>query len=132
MKKLLLAVVAVLLQGCAVALSSYIPSFWDDNQSAKITSVRLDIDRLDCKQPQLAQVAKLRDDLHWFRLYSESKGSRQTDVLKLTEPMEATIEDWYKRVSAEGYKDNAIYCEMKKKVVSEQAARAAKAILGRF
>jgi len=115
-----------------VALSSYIPSFWDDNQSHKIISVRLDIDRLDCKTQQRPQVAKLRDDLHWFRLYSESKGSRQTDVLRLTEPMEQTIEDWYKRVSAEGYKDNPIYCEMKKKVVSEQAARAAKAVLGRF
>jgi hypothetical protein len=132
MKKLLVISVVLLLQGCAVALSSYIPSFWDDNQSAKIISVRLDVDRLDCKAQQLPQVSKLRDDLHWFRLYSESKGSRQTDVLKLTEPMEQTIEDWYKRVSAEGYKDNAIYCEMKKKVVSEQAARAAKAILGRF
>jgi hypothetical protein len=132
MKKLLLILSVTLLQGCAVALSSYIPSFWDDNQSHKIISVRLDIDRLDCKTQQRPQVAKLRDDLHWFRLYSESKGSRQTDVLRLTEPMEQTIEDWYKRVSAEGYKDNPIYCEMKKKVVSEQAARAAKAVLGRF
>jgi hypothetical protein len=131
MKKLLLLSV-MLLQGCAVALSSYIPSFWDDNQSAKIISVRMDIDRLDCKSAQAPQVARLRDDLHWFRLYSESKGSRQTDVLKLTEPMEATIEDWYKRVSTEGYRENAVYCEMKKKVVSEQAARAAKAVLGRF
>ena len=131
MKKLLVISV-VLLQGCAVALSSYIPSFWDDNQSHKIISVRLDIDRLDCKAAQAPQVSKLRDDLLWFRLYSESKGSRQTDVLKLTEPMEATIEDWYKRVSAEGYRENPIYCEMKRKVVSEQAARAAKAVLGRF
>ena len=132
MKKLLLIFSVVLLQGCAIALSSYIPSFWDDNQSAKIITVRLDIDRLDCGQPQAAQVSRLRDDLHWFRLYSESKGSRQHDVLKLTEPMEQTIEDWYKRTSAEGYRDNAIYCQMKKKVVAEQAARAAKAVLGRF
>ena len=132
MQRIFLILTVFMLQGCAVALSSYIPSFWDDNQSHKIISVRLDIDRLDCRQPQAAQVAKLRDDLHWFRLYSESKGSRQSDVLKLTEPMEQTIEDWYKRVSAEGYKENAIYCEMKRKVVAEQAARAAKAVLGRF
>ena len=132
MKTLILLFSTVMLQGCAVALSSYIPSFWDDNQSNKIISVRLDIDRLDCAKSQAAQVNKLRDDLHWFRLYSESKGSRQSDVLKLTKPMEDTIEDWYKRVSAEGYKENSIYCEMKKKVVAEQAARAAKAVLGRF
>jgi len=131
MKKLLLLSV-MLLQGCAVALSSYIPSFWDDNQSAKIITVRLAIDRLDCTSAQAPQVVRLRDDLHWFRLYSESKGSRQTDVLKLTEPMEATTEDWYKRVSAEGHRDNPIYCDLKKRVLQEQSARAARAILGRF
>ena len=46
--------------------------------------------------------------------------------------MAATAEDWYKRVSAAGYKDNAIYCDLKKKVITEQSARAAKAVLGRF
>lgn len=132
MKTLLLALSVTLLQGCAVALSSYIPSFWDDNQSHKIITVRLDIDRLDCRTQQLPQVARLRDDLHWFRLYSESKGSRQADVLRLTAPMEATIEDWYKRVSLEGHRDNPIYCDLKKRVLTEQSARAARAVLGRF
>ena len=112
----------------AVALSSYIPSFWDDNQSAKIIDLRLTIERIDCKAPQKPQVSRVRDDLEWFRLYSESKGSRQQDVLKLTQPMAETTEDWYKRVSAEGYKENAIYCELKKKVMTEQSTRAAKAV----
>jgi hypothetical protein len=132
MKKLLAILSVVMLQGCAVALSSYIPSFWDDNQSAKIVTVRLDIERVDCKAGQLAQVAKIRDDLAWFKLYSESKGSRQADVIALTTPMTATVEDWYKRVSAEGHKDNPIYCDLKKRVLQEQSQRAAKAILGRF
>ena len=131
MKKLLLLVTVFLLQGCA-GLTGLIPSFWDDNQSAKIISVRLDIERVDCKTVQLPQVAKIRDDLAWFKLYSESKGGRQADVIALTTPMTATVEDWHKRVSTEGHKDNPIYCDLKKRVLTEQSARAAKAILGRF
>jgi hypothetical protein len=131
MKKLFIIFTVFLLQGCA-GLTGMIPSFWDDNQSHKITSVRLDIERLDCKAAQRPQVAKIRDDLEWFRLYSESKGGRQRDVLALTKPMAETVEDWYKRVSLEGHKDNPIYCDLKKKVLTEQSARAAKAVLGRF
>jgi hypothetical protein len=132
MKRIFLILTVVLLQGCAVALSSYIPSFWDDNQSAKIVDITLAVERLDCSQAQAPQVAKIRDDLEWFKLYSQGKGSRQTDVLKLTEPMQATVEDWYKRVSAEGYKQNPIYCDLKRKVMIEQTQRATKAVLGRF
>ena len=131
MKKLLLIATVFLLQGCA-GLTGLIPSFWDDNQSAKIISVRLDIERVDCKTAQRPQVAKIRDDLAWFRLYSESKGGRQADVIALTTPMTETVEDWYKRVEVEGHKDNPIYCDLKKRVLQEQSARAAKAILGRF
>ena len=131
MKKLFAILSFTLLSGCA-GLTGLIPSFWDDNQSARITSVRLDIERVDCKAQQLPQVAKIRDDLAWFKLYSESKGGRQADVIALTTPMTETVEDWYKRVSTEGHKDNAIYCDLKKRVLTEQSARAAKAILGRF
>ena len=128
MKKLSVVLFLVLLQGC----STMLPSFWDDNQSARIISVRLDVERVDCKTAQLPQVAKIRDDLAWFRLYSESKGSRQADVIALTKPMSETVEDWHKRVSLEGYKDNPIYCDLKKRVLQEQSTRAAKAVLGRF
>ncbi len=133
MKTILALLTALALQGCALtAISSYIPSFWDDNQSQKIIDLRLNIERMDCKAPQLPQVSRIRDDILWFRLYSESKGSRQQDVIKLVAPMGETAEDWYKRVSAEGHKDNPIYCELKKKVMIEQSTRAAKAVLGRF
>jgi hypothetical protein len=131
MKKLSVILLAVVLSGCA-GLTGLIPSFWDDNQSHKIVSVRLDIERLDCKTAQKPQVVKIRDDLEWFRMYSDSKGGRQADVLALTKPMSDTVEDWYKRVSTEGHKDNPIYCDLKKRVLTEQSARAAKAVLGRF
>jgi len=124
-----------LLQGCAAGIAGvmgWIPSFWDDNQSHKIIDLRLTIERIDCSQPQKPQVVRIRDDLEWFRLYSESKGSRQQDVLKLTAPMAETAEEWYKRVSVEGYKENPVYCSLKKKVMTEQASRASKAVLGRF
>jgi hypothetical protein len=131
MKKLSVILLAVLLSGCA-GLTGLIPSFWDDNQSSRIVSVRLDIERLNCKAAQLPQVERIRDDLEWFRLYSDSKGGRQADVLALTKPMTETVEDWYKRVAAEGHRDNPIYCDLKKRVLQEQSARAAKAVLGRF
>ena len=131
MKKLIVIFAFTLLSGCA-GLTGLIPSFWDDNQSAKIISVRLDIERVDCKREQLPQVIKIRDDLAWFKLYSESKGGRQADVIALTTPMIATVEDWHKRVTTEGHKDNPIYCDLKKRVLQEQSQRAAKAILGRF
>jgi hypothetical protein len=131
MTKLSVILLAVLLSGCA-GLTGLIPSFWDDNQSSRIVSVRLDIERLNCKAAQLPQVERIRDDLEWFRLYSDSKGHRQRDVLALTKPMKETVEDWYKRVAAEGHRDNPIYCDLKKRVLQEQSARAAKAVLGRF
>ena len=131
MKKLFAILSFTLLSGCA-GLTGLIPSFWDDNQSARIINIRLDIERVDCKAQQLPQVAKIRDDLAWFKLYSESKGGRQADVIALTTPMTATVEDWHKRVITEGHKDNAIYCDLKKRVLQEQSQRAAKAILGRF
>ena len=131
MKKLFAILSFTLLSGCA-GLTGLIPSFWDDNQSHRIINVRLDIERVDCKSTQLPQVTKIRDDLAWFKLYSESKGGRQADVILLTKPMTETVEDWHKRVSTEGHKDNPIYCDLKKRVLQEQSARAAKAILGRF
>ena len=131
MTKLFAILSIVLLQGCA-GLTGLIPSFWDDNQSHRIISVRLDIERVDCKSTQLPQVIKIRDDLAWFKMYSESKGGRQADVILLTKPMTETVEDWYKRVAVEGHRDNPVYCDLKKRVLQEQSARAAKAILGRF
>jgi hypothetical protein len=123
MKKILItAIVSVSLTGCATV--------WDDNQSAKIVDVRASVDRLDCTQDQLPQVARIRDDLRWFELYSESKGWRQADVLRVIAPMKETVEDMYKR--AQGIQGSKTYCELKKKVMQQQAARAAEAVLGRF
>ena len=129
MKRILIITAVVLLSGCA-SVQNWIPSFWDDNQSAKITDVRLTVDRIDCDKPQLPQATQLRDQLRWFELYSVSKGSLQRDVIKLIQPIQDTTEDWYKR-SLDG-QGSVGYCNIKKKILEQQTARAAKGILGRW
>lgn len=130
MKKFLAAGLIVLtMSGCST-IKGWIPSFWDDNQSAKITDVRLSVERLDCSKDQLPQVSKIRDELTWFELYSKSKGWRQNDVLKLIGPMQETVEDMYKR--SQSQQGSKMYCELKKKVMQQQAERASQAVLGRF
>ncbi len=129
MKILIAVIVSITLSGCST-VKSWIPSFWDDNQSARIVDVRLAVDRIDCSQPQLAQAQRVRDDLRWFELYSQSKGWRQADVLRIIKPMQDTVEDWYRRsLDAQGTKG---YCEIKKKILQQQSERAAQAVLGRF
>jgi outer membrane murein-binding lipoprotein Lpp len=129
MKRLLLIAAVTLLSGCAT-VQNWIPSFWDDNQSAKITDVRLTVDRIECNRDQLAQAVQLRDQLRWFELYSVSKGALQKDVIKLVKPIQDTTEDWYKR-SLDG-QGSVGYCTIKKKILEQQTARAAKGIMGRW
>jgi hypothetical protein len=129
MKRILLIAAVVALSGCST-IQGWIPSFWDDNQSAKITDVRLTVDRIDCAKDQLAQATQLRDQLRWFELYSTSKGSLQRDVIQLVKPIQDTTEDWYKR-SLDG-QGSVGYCDIKKKILEQQTARAAKGILGRW
>jgi hypothetical protein len=131
-KSITIAVVALSLSGCSTmsTVKGWIPSFWDDNQSAKIVDVRMSVEKLDCTQDQLPQVSKIRDDLKWFELYSQSKGWRQADVLRVIKPMQETVDDMYKR--AKEQQGSKMYCELKKKVMQSQSERAAKAVLGRF
>ena len=129
MNRLIIIFALSLLTGCST-VKSWIPSFWDDNQSSRIIDVRLAVDRIDCAQPQLAQAGRIRDDLRWFELYSQSKGWRQQDVLRLIKPMQETVDDWYKRsLDQQGSRG---YCEIKKKILQQQSERAAQAVLGRF
>jgi hypothetical protein len=128
MKAVVLAL-ALTLTGCAT-VKDWVPSFSDPNQSARIIDVRQSVAQLDCKQPHVPQVKKIKDNLDWFQLYSESKGWRQNDVLKLVKPMQETVDDFYKRsLDKQG---TETYCEIKKKIMTTQADKAASAVLGRF
>jgi len=124
----LILVIALTLTGCA-SITSIVPSFWDDNQSARIIDVRLDIERVDCVNA-LPGVSRVRDHIEWFKLYSISKGQLQKDVLAVIQPMQETAEDWYTRTQ-QGSASKA-YCELKKSIMQQQAARAASSILGRW
>ena len=129
MKQLVALSLVVLLTGCA-SVKNWVPSFSDPNQSARIIDVRQSVAQLDCKQTHAPQVKKIKDNLDWFQLYSDSKGWRQNDVLRLVKPMQETVDDFYKRsVEKQG---SETYCEIKKKVMTTQAEKAASAILVRF
>ena len=129
MKNLIVALSFFMLSGCATVIS-WIPSFNDVNQSAKITDVRQAVDSLDCARPQYIQVKRIQDELRWFELYSESAGIRNQDVIRIIKPMQATVGDFARLVE---HKDGSrVYCDLKKRAMQEQAARAAKVVLGRF
>lgn len=125
MPKLSLLLV-ILLSGCATA-TNWIPSFWDDNQSAYIIDARMDIEAINCSEPQAPQVKRVADDLRRFQLYSEAKGTLQADVLRVIEPIQATVKEWSTRGEA-----SKTYCEIKKKILTQQGERASKVILGRW
>lgn len=129
MKRLAVILSLFWLSGCA-SVVGIVPSFWDDNQSAKITDARLTIERIDCGSNPQVMVAQLRDQLLWFELYSESKGSRQQDVIRVVHPIRETVEDMHKRYT-EGHASKA-YCEIKVRILRSQAQTAAEAVLGRF
>jgi hypothetical protein len=126
MKKAVLIISVLALTGCAT-VTNWIPSFWDDNQSASIINVRQKVEQIDCNKDQLGQIESVAREIRWFQMYSESKGMLQKDVLRVVEPMKATADDWVKR--GEGSKT---YCEMKKKILTEQSRKAASVILGRW
>lgn len=130
MRKIIAIIGLSLLTGCA-GIVSKIPSFWDDNQSAKIIDARLSVERIDCASDSVKlQVAQVRDQLLWFELYSESKGLRQRDVIQLIQPARETVEDMHKRLSAGAVSKG--YCDIKVRVLRSQTQRASEAILGRF
>jgi len=129
MKLAAVILISISLTGCAT-VKGWVPSFWDDNQSTKIVDVRQKVENLDCAKDQLPQITAIRADLQWFQLYSESKGWRQADVLRVIQPMQETVEDMYKR--AQGTQGSKVYCDLKKKVMQQQSKRAAEAVLGRF
>lgn len=129
MKKILALILAVTLTGCTT-IQEMVPSFWDDNQSAKAVDIRFSVETLDCSKPHLPQAEKIEMEILWFQLYGESKGWRQQDVLKLVKPLQDTVTDFVKR-SKDG-QGTETYCKLKKQIMQTQAKRAAEAVLGRF
>ena len=132
MKRLILIGLVALLQGCATFsfqnIKDQIPSFWDDNQSRSVIDIRQSVEKLNCKESHATQVKVIKDNIQWFVLYSESKGTK--DVITLVKPMESTVDDFYKRsLEKQG---TEIYCDIKKKILITQSSAVAKTVIGRF
>lgn len=130
--KIITVLALFLVQGCAQIsdLQSQVPSFWDDNQSAKITDIRVAVEEFRCEEPQLPQLQRLRSQILWFDLYSEGKGPRQDDVRRALRPLRDTVEEFYQRTQKSPGSLN--YCQIKVKILQQQAQRVSRAVLGRF
>jgi hypothetical protein len=93
-----------------------------------VIDIRQSVEKLNCKELHAPQVKVIKDNIQWFILYSDSKGTK--DVLTLVKPMESTIDDFYKRsLEKQG---TEIYCDIKKKILITQSSAVAKTVIGRF
>jgi hypothetical protein len=125
MKHFIAIVALVSLTGCANLLEM-IPSRWDNNQAKVTTDLRQSTHNFDCKADQQAQLKVVAEQIQWFDLYAESKGTK--DVAKLTATMRATVKEFQDRPQPV----SLLYCDLKKKLMAQQADIIAKTVQGRF
>lgn len=127
MKKLLLILALVSLTGCA-SIMEYIPSSWDVNQAKVITDIQLQVKHFDCKADLKPQVEQLSRDVEWFDIYAKTKPTR--DIAKLTGTITTTVAELKDRVTKGPV--SPLYCDLKKKIIQQQADILAKSVQGRF
>lgn len=124
-KKTYLLLTVLALSGCS---DLRIPSRWDYNQSMSITSIQQFTRHLDCAAPLVGQVTVLQNQIEWFQIYSETKGTK--DVQELMSTLSETTNELAARASKGDV--SAVYCNMKKKILIEQANIVGEAIQWRF
>jgi PBP1b-binding outer membrane lipoprotein LpoB len=127
MKRLLVVLAFLSLTGCA-SVMEYIPSGWDVNQAKVITDIQLQARHFDCKVELAPQVDKLAQDVEWFDIYAKTKPTR--DIAKLTGTITDTVRELQDRVKAGSV--SPLYCDLKKKIIQQQADILAKSVQGRF
>jgi len=129
MKRLLLIAVLTL-SGCSTLsdLKDQIPSFWDGNQSVVVTDMQQIARHIDCTGDVKPQLHDLFMKVEWYDLYANTKGTK--DMAKLDVVMLNTIKEFQDRV-AQG-PVSPLYCDMKKKVLIQQADIIATTVQGRF
>ena len=127
MKKLLVVFAFLSLSGCA-SIMEMIPSGWDANQSKVITDIQQQARRFDCKGDQAVQINELAKNMEWFDIYTKTKGTR--DILKLTGTMDTTIQEYQERLKQGPV--SPLYCDLKKKIIQQQADMLARSVQGRF
>jgi len=127
MKRLLLVLAFLSLTGCA-SIMEIIPSGWDVNQAKVITDIQQQAKHFDCKADLAPQVNKLAQDVEWFDIYAKTKPTR--DIAKLTGTITDTVKELQDRVAKGPV--SPLYCDLKKKIIQQQADILAKSVQGRF
>ena len=127
MKRLLLILAVVGLTGCA-SIMEKIPSRWDVNQAKVITDIQQQSRRFDCKADQKAQLNELAKSVEWFDIYAKTKPTR--DIAKLTGTMDKTIQEYQERLKTGPV--SPLYCDLKAKIIKQQADILAGSVQGRF
>jgi PBP1b-binding outer membrane lipoprotein LpoB len=128
MKKYLVSTLAIFaLAGCST-IKDQIPSFWDGNQSVVVTDIQQIARHIDCANHPEQQLHDLFMKVEWYDLYANTKGTK--DMAKLDQVMFTTIKEFQDRLQAGLV--SPLYCDMKKKVLVQQADIIATTVQGRF
>jgi uncharacterized protein YceK len=127
MKKLLVVVAFLSLTGCA-SIMELIPSRWDVNQAKSITDIQVQANHFDCKADQGSQLAALAINVEWFETYSKTKPTR--DISKLTGTLTTTVKEYQDRLKTGPV--SPLYCDLKVKIIKQQADILAGSVQGRF
>ena len=127
MKRLLIVLAFAGLTGCA-SVMEIIPSGWDVNQAKSITDIQLEVRHFDCKAELKTQVDQLARDVEWFDIYAKTKPTR--DIAKLTGTITDTVNELKDRVAKGPV--GPMYCDLKLKIIQQQADILAGSVQGRF
>ena len=127
MKRLATLLLIISLTGCA-SIMEYIPSSWDVNQAKSITDIQQQVRHFDCKADLKPQVDQLAKNVEWFDIYSQTKPTR--DINKLTGVITDTVKELQGRVAKGPV--SPMYCDLKKKIIQQQADILAKSVQGRY
>ncbi len=127
MKKLLVAFAILGLSGCST-LQQWIPVRWDANQSQSITTIQQSTRNFDCKADIAQQAKDLAQKVEWFEIYAKSKPTR--DVIVPVGKMNDSVKELVDRTSKGPV--SPTYCEIKKKILIQQADMLAHTVQGRF
>ena len=127
MKRLATLLLIISLTGCA-SIMEYIPSSWDVNQAKSITDIQQQVRHFDCKADLKPQVNQLDKNVEWFDIYSQTKPT--LDINKLTGVITDTVKELQERVAKGPV--SPMYCDLKKKIIQQQADILAKSVQGRF
>jgi hypothetical protein len=127
MKRLLIVLALIGLSGCSSILDQ-IPSRWDANQSLVVTDIQQAARHIDCGADLKPQLHDLFMKAEWYDLYAKTKGTK--DMAKLDAVLVSTIKEFQDRVDAGPI--SPLYCDLKKKVLIQQADIIAQTVQGRF